>query len=70
MKTRSQFFKHVCITFINMSWAAVGAIILGAVILKSIVDSNSKINRCPYCNLVIRLNQTPCPRCKNQVGWE
>ena len=69
MGIRSQFFKHVGIIFISMSWAAIGAIILGAAILKAIVDSNSKINRCPYCNLVIRENQTPCPRCKNSVGW-
>jgi len=52
-----------------MSWAIIGAIILGAVILKSIIDSNSKIYRCPYCNLVIQKGKTPCPRCRNQVGW-
>jgi len=70
MKTRSQFFKHVCIIFISMSWAGIAAIILGALLLKAIFDPNTNINRCPYCNLVLRNNQTPCPRCKKQVDWD
>jgi len=52
-----------------MSWAGVAAIILGLVILKSIFDPDTKIYRCPYCNLVLQKGKTKCPRCRNQVGW-
>ena len=53
-----------------MSWIAVaGAILLGAVLLKAIVDSDAKIYRCPYCNLVIRKNAHVCPRCGQQISW-
>lgn len=53
-----------------MAWvAAAAALILGAVILKSAYDSNSKIYRCPYCNLVIKKGTISCPRCKREMGW-
>ena len=53
-----------------MSWvAALGAVILGVVLLKAIFDSDTKIYRCPYCNLVIRRNMTPCPRCRRPISW-
>ena len=52
-----------------MSWVAIGAVILGGILLKAIVDSNTKIYRCPYCNLVLQKNKSVCPRCKNDVGW-
>jgi len=52
-----------------MSWAAVGAIILGAILLKAILDPNTKIYRCPTCNLVIIKNTPQCPRCKTSLGW-
>lgn len=52
-----------------MAWIAAAAIVLGAVILKSAYDANSKIYRCPYCNLVITKGKTPCPRCKRGMDW-
>ena len=63
-------FKSANLILRTMAWVAIAAIILGAVILKSIINSDTKIHRCPYCNLVLRKNQTPCPRCRNQVGWD
>ena len=52
-----------------MAWVAVaGAIVLGAAILKAIVDSDAKIYRCPYCNLVIQKNTRQCPRCRNLLS--
>ena len=52
-----------------MSWAALGALILGGLLLKAIIDSDTNIYRCPHCNLVLRKNTLVCPRCKNSVGW-
>jgi len=52
-----------------MSWAAIGAIILGAVLLKAILDPNTKIYRCPNCNLVLTKNTSQCPRCRTSLGW-
>ncbi len=52
-----------------MSWVATaGAIILGIVLLKAIFDPDTKIYRCPYCNLVITRNKQVCPRCKHSIG--
>jgi len=53
-----------------MAWVVVGALILGGLLLKAIVDSDTKIYRCPYCNLVIKNNTTNCPRCRKPIGWE
>lgn len=53
-----------------MSWAALGAIILGGLLLKAIFDSDTTVHRCPYCNLVLQKGKTPCPRCKNVVVWD
>ena len=52
-----------------MSWAAVGAIILGALLLKAILDPDTKIYRCPNCNLVLVKNKPRCPRCGTSIGW-
>ena len=53
-----------------MIWiAAAGAVILGIALLKAIVDSDTKIYRCPYCNLVVKRNMRVCPRCRNQISW-
>lgn len=53
-----------------MAWvAALGAVILGVVLLKAIFDSDTKIYRCPYCNLVIAKNTTICPRCRQRISW-
>ncbi|WOV92388.1 MAG: hypothetical protein R1F52_04505 [Candidatus Nitrosoabyssus spongiisocia] len=53
-----------------MSWvAAIGALILGAVLLKAIFDPGTEIYRCPYCNLVIKKYTSACPRCKRMIGW-
>jgi len=52
-----------------MSWVALGALILGGLLLKALVDSDTKIYRCPHCNLVLTKNKAVCPRCKNAVGW-
>ena len=52
-----------------MAWVALAGIILGAVILKSLYDSDTMIHRCPYCGLVILKNKNPCPRCKSRIDW-
>lgn len=53
-----------------MAWvAALGAVILGVALLKAIFDSDAKIYRCPYCNLVIAKNTIICPRCRRQISW-
>jgi len=46
-----------------------GAVILGALLTKSIFDRNTQIHRCPICNLVIRQNTNPCPRCHTKLDW-
>ena len=43
------------------AWIALGAIILGALFLKAIFDPNTKIYRCPNCNLTISKNTPMCP---------
>lgn len=50
-------------------WVALGAILLGALLLKAIVDPKTTIYRCPNCNLVIQKNSLICPRCKTQLQW-
>ena len=52
-----------------MSWAAVGAIILGALLLKAILDPNTRIYRCPNCSLVIMRGTRQCPRCRTFLDW-
>ena len=52
-----------------MSWAAVGAIILGVLLLKAIFDPNTKVYRCPRCALVIQKGTLACPRCRTQLRW-
>ena len=53
-----------------MAWvAAIGAVILGAALLKAVFDSDAKIYRCPYCNLVLTRNTSVCPRCRNRIIW-
>ena len=53
-----------------MAWVvAAGAVLLGIAIAKALVDSRSKIYRCPYCNLVLKKNATPCPRCGRPIAW-
>ncbi|WP_179365322.1 hypothetical protein [Nitrosarchaeum sp. AC2] len=50
-------------------WIALGAVLLGALLLKAIFDPNTKIYRCPHCNLVIQKNTAICPRCRTQLSW-
>ena len=52
-----------------MAWVALGAAILGVVLLKAILDPETKIYRCPNCNLVIKPNRRNCPRCKINLKW-
>ena len=59
-------FYKTCV----MAWVvAAGAVVLGLALLKAIVDSDSKIYRCPYCNLVVQRNTKRCPRCGNYISW-
>lgn len=51
------------------AWIALGALILGALLLKAIFDPNTQIYRCPTCNLVIQKNTLFCPRCSTQLSW-
>jgi len=50
-------------------WIALGAIILGALFLKAIFDPNTKIYRCPNCNLTISKNTAVCHRCNTALNW-
>lgn len=52
-----------------MSWAALGAIILGVLLLKAIFDPNTKVYKCPTCSLVIAKGTLVCPRCRTQLRW-
>lgn len=54
----------------NDGWIALGAILLGALFLKAIFDPNTKVYRCPSCNLTISKNTKVCPRCQTQLSWE
>jgi len=46
-----------------------GALILGFLLLKSIVDRQTQIYRCPTCSLVIQRNTQTCPRCYTVLNW-
>jgi len=52
-----------------MSWTALGALILGLLLLKAIFDPNTNIYKCPVCGLVIQRNTPACPRCRTQLAW-
>ena len=54
----------------NDAAIVVGAVILGLLLLKSIVNRQSRGYRCPECGLVIRKNASPCPRCHTVLDWE
>lgn len=51
-------------------WVGLGALILGGLLLKAIFDPNTKIYRCPTCNLVIQHNTPVCPRCRTPLVWQ
>jgi len=52
-----------------MSWAGLAAILLGYLILKAIFDPETKIYRCPTCNLVVKKFSRQCLRCKTSLEW-
>ena len=52
-----------------MSWAALGALILGILLLRAIFDPNTNIYKCPTCGLVIARYTRICPRCRTQIVW-
>lgn len=49
--------------------AVLGGLILLGIVLKAIFDPNENAYRCPTCNLVLKKNQTPCPRCHTVIDW-
>lgn len=53
----------------NNGAVVVGALILGFLLLKSIVDRQTQIYRCPSCGLVIQRNTPICPRCYTELDW-
>ena len=53
----------------NSGAIVVGALVLGFLLLKSIVDHQTQIYRCPICGLVIRENTQTCPRCYTELNW-
>ena len=53
----------------NNGAVVVGALILGFLLLKSIVDRQTQIYRCPTCGLVIQKNTQTCPRCYTELNW-
>jgi len=52
-----------------MSWAALGAILLGILLLKAIFDPDTNIYKCPKCGLTISENKAVCPRCGQGISW-
>jgi rRNA maturation endonuclease Nob1 len=50
-------------------WTALGMLILGYLLLKALFDPETKIYRCPTCNLVIDKNRYTCPRCGTHLSW-
>jgi rubrerythrin len=52
-----------------MSWAALGALLLGLLLLKAIFDPNTNIYKCPNCGLTIAKNTPVCPRCRTGLAW-
>lgn len=51
------------------AWIALGALLLGGLLIKSLFDPNTKIYRCPTCNLVIQKDVPICPRCSTSLSW-
>lgn len=52
-----------------VAWVAVSAIILGAVLLKALVDSNAKVYRRPYCGVGIKKHAAHCRWCGHPISW-
>jgi len=52
-----------------MSWGGIAAILLGLLLLKAIFDPDTKIYRCPNCNLTLQKNTRFCRRCNQEISW-
>lgn len=47
----------------------IGAMTLGLLHIKLIFNHDTKIYRCPTCNLVIWKDTNVCPRCDTKLEW-
>jgi len=54
----------------NRAAIVIGALVLGALLVKAVFDRQARGFRCAECDLVVRRGVDRCPRCHTELDWQ